>query len=423
MSYISAIFAWLSGLSGMVLVPFIILILALCFGVKPGTAVRSALMVGAGILAISTVSSMMIEYISPLGNALIENTGIKNDILDLSVAPVFGAVMQLPFFVFLYPIGLLINFAMLKLKWTKTINVDFLNLFAIILPALPIYLLTGNVIMTLVVSVLVYMFSLKMADWVAPMYQKYFDLEGVSIPHAFNTFNYVIYLAGNWVLDHIPGINKINFSFKDSHAKLGIWGDASFLSFLVGTVLGLVAQMGFNGALSIGVALACVSFIFPKAVGIIMEGLSPVSEKMRDTMQKRFNIEGANIGMDSAILAGYPEAVATGAFAIPIVLLLYFFLPGMRIIPSGESLVLATAMGVALPLCGSREHKGNAFRALVLVAVRTTISLYGAMLIAPLATELAVASGFAVEEGVLVTSSILGAWPSILVYYITKLFV
>ena len=186
MSYISAIFAWLSGLSGMVLVPFIILILALCFGVKPGTAVRSALMVGAGILAISTVSSMMIEYISPLGNALIENTGIKNDILDLSVAPVFGAVMQLPFFVFLYPIGLLINFAMLKLKWTKTINVDFLNLFAIILPALPIYLLTGNVIMTLVVSVLVYMFSLKMADWVAPMYQKYFDLEGVSIPHAFD---------------------------------------------------------------------------------------------------------------------------------------------------------------------------------------------------------------------------------------------
>ena len=55
--------------------------------------------------------------------------------------------------------------------------------------------------------------------------------------------------------------------------------------------------------------------------------------------------------------------------------------------------------------------------------MKTTIGLYGAMLIAPLATELAVASGFAVEEGVLVTSSILGAWPSILVYYITKLFV
>lgn len=422
MDVLAGIFSWISGLSSIVFIPIIICIMGVCFGVKPGTAVRSALMMGGGILAITTISSMMIEYITPMGNALIENAGIHNDVLDVGVAPVFGAVMQLPFFVFLYPIGLLVNAIMIKFRWTKTVNVDFLNLFAIILPALPIYLLTGNVIVTLVVSVIVYVFSLKVADLTAPLYQKYYGLEGVSLTHPFDVFSMVVGLGINWIIEHVPGLNKVNVRIADIHEKIGLLGDPAFLSFAVGTILGLIAQMGFNASVSIGMALACVTYIFPRAVGVIMEGLSPVSEKMREGMFKLFKIENANVGMDTAILAGYPEAVATGAFAIPIVLALYFILPGVRMIPSGEALMLAATMGVLLPLAGPKDKKGNAFRALIMLVVITTIKFYGAMIMAPLATDLAVATGM-VAEGATVTSSIMGAWPTIIVYYITNLFV
>ena len=353
---------------------------------------------------------------------LIANTGIQNDVLDLGIAPVFVAVMQLPFFVFLYPICMVVNGLMLKFHLTKTLNVDFLNLFANLIPALPVYVLTGNVPLTLAITIIVYMFTLKIADWTAPIYQDYYGIGGVSLPHGASVYEMVSGMVFNWIVDHIPGLNKINVSIADIHEKIGLLGDPSFLSFAVGTILGLVAQMGFDASFSIGISLACVSYIFPRAVGVIMEGLNPVAEKMREVMQKYFKIDDAYIGMDTAILSGYPDAVACGAFAIPIVLALYFVLPGVRLIPSGETLVLAATMGVMLPLSGAVGHRGNAFRAILFVTLNTAISFYGCMLLSPLATELAVNAGL-VDAGATVTSSVLGAWPTMLTYAITSLFV
>lgn len=422
MDIIIKVFSFIGNLPGMVLVPIVIFLMAVCFRVKLSVAIKSSIMVGAGILGITVLSNMMIEYMTPLGNGLVENAHLQNDVLDLGIAPVFTSAMSLPFFVFLYPIGLLVNFLMLSFRWTKTVNVDFLNLFAILLPVLPIWMLTGNAVITLIGAVLVYVFCLKISDWTAPMLQKYYDVEGISVPHGDASMQSLYCIIINAVIDKIPFVNKIDFSLKDFKQKAGLLGETAFLSFLVGSVLGIVAGLGVTQALSIGIALACVVYAFPKVVGIIMEGLNPVSEKMRDVMQTRFHIEGANVGMDSAIFAGYPEAITLGAICMPIILLLYFILPGVRVIPSGESLNMAGVVAMILPFAGAAGKKGNFFRTILICAVYMTILLYGATLMSPMVTDFAAGAGFDIPEGTLVTSKVLGNPLTVIIYYITSLF-
>lgn len=422
MSFITSALGWFSGLPGFVMVGLIFLVLGLVFRAGISTTIRSAIYVSAGILAITTVTQMMVNYVSPMASQLIENTALTNDVLDVGIAPAFSACITLPFFVFLYPIGLAVNFILLKLKWTKTVNVDFLDLFAILLPFVPVYILTGNAILVLLLAVVYYAITLKICDWTAPHYQKYFELDGISISHPHDALPRVLFIALDWVFDHIPGLNKIDVNFGDLSNKLGLFGNPTFLSFLIGTILGLVSKMGVASALGVGAAMACACLLFPKAVGIIMEGIRPISTKMRETMQRVFKLEDTYVGMDSAILAGYPESISVGAICLPIVLACYFLLPTVRIIPGGESLILATSAGLALPLMGGKK-KGNAFRTVLAVVISTVINMHCSTYLAEMMTNFCLNSGIEVAEGTLVTSSVLGTPLSVIITLITRLFV
>ena len=109
MSFITSALGWFSGLPGFVMVGLIFLVLGLVFRAGISTTIRSAIYVSAGILASTTVTQMMVNYVSPMASQLIENTALTNDVLDVGIAPAFSACITLPFFVFLYPIGLAVN--------------------------------------------------------------------------------------------------------------------------------------------------------------------------------------------------------------------------------------------------------------------------------------------------------------------------
>ena len=421
MSFIMNVLGWLFNLPSFIMVGLVFILLGLAFRAGVGTTIRSAIFVAAGILAITTVTQMMVDYVTPMAGQLIANTKLTNDILDVGIAPVFAACIALPFFAFLYPIGLAVNFLLLKLKWTKTLNVDFLDLFAILVPFLPVYILTNNAPIVLVLAVLYYALALKVADWTAPYYQKYYELDGVSISHPHDAIPRLFYLGLDWVFDRIPGLNKIDFNLGDLSKKLGLFGNPTFISFLIGTILGLVSRMDVAGSLAVGIAMATATLLFPKAVGIIMEGVRPISTKMREVMQKAFKLDDTYIGMDSAIIAGYPEAISVGAVCLPIALACYFLFPSVRIIPGGEALLLATTVGLALPLMGGKK-KGNAFRTILAVIIVLIINMHCTTYLAEMMTSFCLSSGIEVAEGTLVTSSVLGTPLSVLVTMITKLF-
>ena len=399
----SSVLSWISGLPGYVFVVFAFFILGIVFKAGFKTSLKSALSVGAGILAVTTVTQLTVTYMTPIGTALVANSGLSNDMVDIGVSGAFAAVVSLPFFVFLYPIGLAVNFFLVSIKWTKTLNVDFVDLFAILLPWIPLYVLTGNVILTLILSIIFYAFTLKVADWTQHYYEDYYELEGISISHPFNALDRLLAIGFNWIIDKIPGLNKIDISINDLTKKLGVFGDPSVLSFVISFALGLIAKCSVADSLAAAIAMVTVTILYPKTVGIIVTGVKPISDKMREFMQSKFKIENTHIGMDSAILQGYPDSIAVGSMFLPINALLYF-VPGVRVMPT--QLGIANA-GLYLPLMGNKEKKGNAFRTILFLAFWYLLSLLITSQMSPYIAEFCTKSGIVIPEGGVVTCNVL----------------
>ena len=62
--------------------------------------------------------------------------------------------------------------------------------------------------------------TFKMSDWTAPLVEEYFGIPGVSLPTMSALSSIVIAAPLNWILDRIPGINKIDFEIKDAQKYL-----------------------------------------------------------------------------------------------------------------------------------------------------------------------------------------------------------
>lgn len=422
MGIIIDILSFVSGMDKFVLVPFVVFILAVLFGVKVKDALKSALMFGAGLLGIITITNVMYEYMGNVAVGLISNAGINNTVLDIGMGGLFGAVVSLPFFIFLYPIGILLNIFLIWIKWTKTFDIDFLTYFGFLLPGIPIYMVTGNYIPVLIGFVIYLAVCLKIADWTAPMVQEYYEVEGVSIPHNSCGFQAVLVIPLNWIIDHIPVIKDIDINIGTMKNKLGIFGDPAVISFLVGFVLSLLAGLGISPSLSVGMALVFTCYLYPKAIGIMMEGLTPISKHMRDWGQKKLNRDDIYVGMDASIFAGYPEVVAVSSLYIPIMLLLFFFLPGSTILPTGDSFQLAIVIGMILPFAGSKGKKGNIFRTLLIATVLGVIAVYAEVYVAESVTAIATKTGFDLAGMSLVTSGGMRDLPTVFGVWLSHLF-
>ncbi len=409
------------GLEKFVLVPLVIFVLAMIFGVKPKTALKSSFLFGAGLLGIITIANVMYQYMGNVATGLINNAHSTHDMLDVGMSGLFGAVVSLPFFIFLFPIGITVNLILISVGWTKTFDIDFLTYFGFLLAGLPVYFLTGSWIWELVIMIIYFAVCLKIADWTAPMLADYYGVEGVSIPHNSCGFQAILVIPLNWLIDKIPGLRDIDFNIGTLNNKLGIFGDPAMISFLIGTILGLVSGAGISASLAVGMVLVFTCYLYPKAIGLMMEGLQPISAAMREFGKSKLHRDDLYMGMDAAIFAGYPEVVAVTSLYIPIALALYFFWPGSRVIPTGESIQLAIVIGMIMPFAGKAGHKGNVFRTLLIGAILCIIGIYASQYVAPITTDLCKATGYDLGSFEQVLSFGMRDLPTTLVMFICNL--
>lgn len=420
MDVITQILSEIMNLSSAVLVPIVIFILAVCSRMRVSHAVKSSLLFGAGLIGLLTIVNLITQVMTPVADGLVTNTGISNTQLDVGMVAMFAGVSSLPFFIFLYPIGIVINLILLRLKWTKTVIVDFLNYFAMLIPILPIYLLTGNVAAALIGFAIHEALLLKVADIGAPYVQKYYGMEGVSISHASCGMQIIYVIPLNWLLDKIPVIRDIDINVDTVKSKLGFFGEPSIISAIIGLVLGLFAGQGVAGALYTAMYMAACVFIFPKMVGLMMEGLTPISQSLRSMMFKHLKVDQIYMGMDANILSGFPEVIAMGMIFVPIQLLMTFLLPGVKVLPGAESLILGIVFGMILPFAGKPDHKGNIFRTLIIGIILLGVGLYIMTYTAPLVTQLCQQAGM-IGEGVEVCSGGMRDPQTGLIYYVMTL--
>ncbi|HHV8400427.1 TPA: PTS galactitol transporter subunit IIC [Escherichia coli] len=386
---------YILGFGPTVMLPLVLFILALFFKVKPAKALRSSLTVGIGFVGIYAIFDILTSNVGPAAQAMVERTGIILPVVDLGWPPLSAITWGSPIAPFVIPLTILINVAMLALNKTRTVDVDMWNYWHFALAGTLVYYSSGSLFFGLLAAAIAAVVVLKLADWSAPLVQKYFGLEGISLPTLSSVVFFPVGLLVDKIIDHIPGLNRIHIDPETVQKKFGIFGEPMMVGTILGIFLGVIAGYDFKKVLLLGISIGGVMFILPRMVRILMEGLLPLSEAIKKYLNAKYpDRDDLYIGLDIAVAVGNPAIISTALLLTPISVFIAFVLPGNEVLPLGDLANLAVmASMIAL------ASRGNIFRT-VLAAIPVIIAdLWIATKIAPFITGMAKDVNFKFAEG------------------------
>ncbi|MDN5332540.1 MAG: galactitol system component [Tepidanaerobacteraceae bacterium] len=396
-----SVIRFILDLGAVVMLPIIIFILAVILGEKPGKAFRAGITIGIGFIGINLVIGLLSNNLGPAAKAMVENMGIKLDVIDVGWPAAAAIAFASKVGAFVIPIGLLVNIIMLATKTTKTVNVDLWNYWHFAFTGALVTAATGSLTLGMIAAAINCAIVLKLGDWTAQMVQEFYGLPGVSLPHGFSAAYVPIAIPLNKMIDKIPGINKINADPEQISKKFGVFGEPVVVGLLLGIILGLLAKYDAKATLNLGMSMAGVMFLMPRMVKILMEGLMPVSEAAKAFMQKRFASQEFYIGLDSAVAIGHPSAIATALILVPVTIFLALVIPGNRVLPFGDLATIPFMVAMVAPIC-----RGNVFRSVIIGAIVIAVGLLIATNVSPLHTQAAIDAAFKFPEGATKISSI-----------------
>lgn len=400
MELIYNVFQTLLNAGPTVLLPLIILGVGIVFGVKPAKAFRSGLTVGIGFAGIKLVINLLSGSLGPAAKAMVERWGFSLDVLDVgwgTIAAVTWASPIIPILIFAI---LAINIIMLILKKTNTLDVDIWNYHHMAIVGVMTYFVTGNIFFGVGASIAMAIVTFKLSDWSAGMVEDYFGLPGVSLPTVSALSSLIVAVPLNWLLDKVPGVNKINFSLKDAKKYLGFFGEPMIMGLILGGVIGALAGYDFTNIANVAVNMAAVLVLIPKS-SLFMEGLMPISEGAKKFAKKKFKGRDLFIGLDAAVVSGNPDVITTSLIVIPLTILLAVVLPGNRMLPFADLAVVPFRVALVVALT-----RGNLFKNVVIGLCTTAAILLAGTVTAPVLTDLASSVGIdlSLAAGALISS-------------------
>lgn len=402
---------YIVGLGPTVLIPIIMLIFGLCVRVPFTKALRGGLMVGIGFIGLNATVSILTDVMNPAIKNMIQVMHLNLQVIDVGWPSASAIAYGTAVGVSMIPLGIAINILMLVTKTTSTIDVDIWDFWHFAFSGSLVYALTKDIVLSLFLASVNMIVIMVTADRTAPLSEKYLGLPGISIPHGYAGSFVPIAVVFNWLIDKIPGINKIHMDAKDFNKKFGSWGEPTLLGFAIGIIIGILAY-GFIPGMTIatklgkimlmGVTLSAVMIITPKMAALLLQGVVPVSDAIQSFTQKKFaGKRKIYIGMDTAVGIGSPVVLACATLMIPVALLFAFILPGNQFLPT----IGLVGFVFMFPLIVSITH-GDFFRSFIIGAINVIIGLWIGTNLAPLITNCARAAHFAIPKGSSLISSI-----------------
>lgn len=399
---IMAGFNWFMSAGATVMLPVIITIIGLIFGLKLQTAFKSGLTLGIGFAGINLILDFMKTNVGTAAKAMVDNIGVDLDVLDVGWGSIAAITWASPIIAILIFAILATNVIMLILKATNTLDVDIWNYHHMAIVGIMVHYVTGNVLLGVAASVVMAATTFKIADWSQPMVEDFFGIPGVSLPTISATSTLLIAWPLNWLLDRIPGVNKINFTLKDAQKYLGFFGDQMIMGLVLGLAIGGLAGYDLASVLKLGVSMSAVLVLIPKMTAMFMEGLIPISEAAQKWSQEKFKDRQLFIGLDAAVVVGNQDVITTALIIIPLTIALAVILPGNRVLPFADLAIVPFRVALAVALT-----RGNLFKNLIIGLVTTASLLYCGSLTAPFLTNIAenVGIDMAIAGGAILISS------------------
>lgn len=404
MDVIANVFEFFLSLGASVFLPILISIFAIILGQKPGRAIRSGITIGIGFIGINAILGIFVTNLGPAAEAMVARTGVELTVLDAGWPATASIAFASKIGAFIIPLGIAINVVMLLTKATNVVDVDIFNYWHFTFVGAMVYGTTNSLVLGYAAAGVALIVGLKSGDFTARAFQKYYGYEGVSIPHILSNGFAIIGWPINKLISMIPGLRDIKADSGTIQKKFGIFGEPIVMGILLGAIIGIFAGFDITAILNLAIVMSAVMMLFPRMVGILMEGLIPVSEAAREFFNKKYPDREFTIGMDSAIAVGDPAVIASSLLLVPIAIGLAIVLPGNKVLPFGD---LAT---IPFMICMVNIYtRGNVFRNVLIGIFLTIFALYSGTINAQTHTVMAIASGFDFPEGATTLSSFVGS--------------
>jgi len=416
---IHAFMNWIVQVAGVsVMMPIILFLLGLLFGAPPGRSFRAGLRVGIGFTGLFLVLGMLINGLGPAVQAMSKRFALPLDIPDIGW-PVLAAIsFGTPFAFTVFVVIFIWNVFLILVGFTKTIDVDLWNYWSMAYVFSMIWAVSQNVLLGLLGAMIYAALLFKLADWTAPVLAGYFRMPGISLPHGDTVIWAPIGFALDALWERIPRLREISIDPEAIQRRLGVLGESAIIGLIIGLLIGALAYLkpGMTAEdaaaiLKLGVTTAAFMELMPRMIALLMEGLIPISESVRAFMTRRFPGRELYIGLDAAIVTGFPAIVATALILIPLALPIAALLPGNRVIPFADLSVF-----VFLLIWAVAPSRGNIFRGILNgILVFIPMVLLVATDTAPVVTQIAHQVGAQVPAGQTVTAMAAGfktlSWP------------
>ena len=401
-------FAYVIGLGAAVMMPIIFTVLGVCVGVRLSKAVKSGLLVGVGFVGLGVVTALLTSNLGPALKGMTELYHLNLPFFDLGWPAAAAVAYSCAVGAFIIPVCLGVNVVMLLTKTTRTVNIDLWNYWHFAFLGAMVYFATGSLGWAFYAAIVLYVITLCLADFTAKGFQAYYrDMDGISIPQPFCQSFTPFAVAIGWLLDRIPGFDRLNLDAEGMKRKFGLFGEPLFLGVIIGCAIGALKCESWKAVvdaipsiLKLGVVVGAVMELIPRITGLFIEGLKPISQAVQEKLMKGKGLSSGSvfsIGMSPAVVIGHPTTLVVSILLIPVILLLSVFLPGNKFLP------LASLAGVFyLFPCVLPITKGNVLKTFIIGLVALIVGLYFVTDLTPAFSKAITAAkcdGIAVPEG------------------------
>ncbi len=368
MGYVNSAVIWILTLPGPVFVALIMGCICLIFGGGIKNALRSACLFAIGLVGVNLVMNYCIGEMQNIATAISKRLGISLSVVDAGYG-VGGGLMIYPGFLFGLIGILVINAIFILLKWTNTMWTDIHNIWHGVIIGAFIWAQTGNLALSIVISLVMLVLMMKLADWTAPKFQEFNNMQGVAVVATSATIPAIFAMLVMKVINRVPFLKKINATPDSIKNRFGIFGDVMVSGMVIGIILGILGGYPVAGVLSLGVVMSATMTLFPKMAALLCEGIVPLSMTITTFMKKRFKGRKLNVACDPAILLGDPSVMASFIVMVPISIIISFILPGVAFIP------IASLAGMPYWIGGVAPYtKGNVVHNIIIMTLYVAIA-------------------------------------------------
>ena len=366
------VFSYIISLGASVMMPIIFTVIGLCIGMKFGQALKSGLYVGVGFVGLGVVTALLTTNFNDPLKAICDLYHLQLNVFDMGWPAAASVAYNTALGALIIPICLGINVLMLLTKTTSTLNIDLWNYwhFAFI-GAVAYFVMGESLAWGYFAAIVCYIITLVLADITAPKFQKYYDLDGISIPQPFCQSFMPFAVVINKVLDKIPGFSRLDVDAEGLKRKFGVFGEPLLLGVIVGILIGVAAHFDVKMVLTLGVTMGAVMELIPRITKLFIDGLKPISVKAQEMVDKHLHGRKVHIGMSPALVIGHPTTLVVSILLIPTVLIVSVILPGNQFLPLASLAGMFYLFPIVLPYT-----KGNVVKTFIIGLVALIFGLY-----------------------------------------------